>query len=238
MQAPIVMKILAASVSLADKACSLIRAVYDSKDLEIIDKGVDDLQSRADRDSQRCIVHSLNETFPGLHVIGEEGDLDPGNVLQSTELNLAVLECQCPPELKDLSLEEIVVWVDPLDGTKEFTEGLVEFVTVLIGISVGGKAVGGVVAQPFYKPNLTMTAGELQYKTRVVWGLVGLGVFGVTPLLPSSKLPYPIDQNAEKLTSPHIIVVTRSHRSPTDGLISEAFCPTDVYPIIFYINIA
>lgn len=70
MQPPLVMRILAASVSLADKACFFIRAVYDSKDLAIIDKGVDDLQSRADRDSQRCIVQSLNETFPGLHVIG------------------------------------------------------------------------------------------------------------------------------------------------------------------------
>ncbi|VDP45350.1 unnamed protein product [Schistosoma margrebowiei] len=224
MQPPLVMRILAASVSLADKACFLIRAVYDSKDLAIIDKGVDDLQSRADRDSQRCIVHSLNETFPGLHVIGEEGDLDPGNLSTSTELNSTVLEHHCPPELKDLSLEDIVVWVDPLDGTKEFTEGLVEFVTVLIGISIAGKPVGGVIAQPFYKANTT----EPHYTTRIVWGLVGLGVFGINPLLPSSKLPYPVNQNAPKLTSPHIIVVTRSHRSTTQDFVDGAFYPTEV----------
>ncbi|CAI2724305.1 unnamed protein product [Schistosoma spindalis] len=224
MQPPLVMRILAASVSLADKACCLIRAVYDSKDLAIIDKGVDDLQSRADRDSQRCIVQSLNETFPGLHVIGEEGDLDPGNLPRSTELNSTVLKYQCPPELKDLSLEDIVVWVDPLDGTKEFTEGLVEFVTVLIGISIDGKPVGGVIAQPFYQANTT----EPHYTTRIVWGLVGLGVFGINPVLPSSKLPYPINQNAPKLTSPHIIVVTRSHRSTTQDFVDGAFYPTEV----------
>ncbi|CAH8471810.1 unnamed protein product [Schistosoma haematobium] len=224
MQPPLVMRILAASVSLADKACFFIRAVYDSKDLAIIDKGVDDLQSRADRDSQRCIVQSLNETFPGLHVIGEEGDLDPGDLSTSTELNSTVLEHRCPPELKDLSLEDIVVWVDPLDGTKEFTEGLVEFVTVLIGISIAGKPVGGVIAQPFYKANTT----EPHYTTRIVWGLVGLGVFGINPLVPSSKLPYPVNQNAQKLTSPHVIVVTRSHRSTTQDFVDGAFYPTEV----------
>lgn len=62
------------------------------------------------------------------------------------------------------------MWVDPLDGTSEFTEGLLDHVTVLIGIAWKGKAVGGVIHQPYYN-----------YKTegatlgRTVWGLQGLG---------------------------------------------------------------
>ncbi|VDQ03388.1 unnamed protein product [Trichobilharzia regenti] len=222
MEAPLVIRVLAASVCLAEKASSLIRTVYASKDLAIIDKGVNDFQSRADRDSQRCIVQSLNNTFPGLHIIGEEGELD------YSELSPEVLQHKCPPWLSTLSTDDLVVWVDPLDGTKEFTEvlnaikGLVEYVTVLIGIAAGGKPVGDTK-----KPH---------YITRVVWGLSDVGVFGVKPSLPSSQLPYPIDLNAPKLSLPHSIVVTRSHRSPTHDTVIKAFYPTEVstntFPII------
>lgn len=41
-------------------------------------------------------------------------------------------------------------WVDPLDGTKEYTQGLLDHVTVLVGFAVGGRAVAGVVHQPFF----------------------------------------------------------------------------------------
>ena len=42
------------------------------------------------------------------------------------------------------------MWVDPLDGTKEYTEGFLDHVTVLIGIAVGKRAVAGVINQPFF----------------------------------------------------------------------------------------
>ena len=48
----------------------------------------------------------------------------------------------------------VTVWVDPLDGTREFVEGP-EFwqnVTCLIGIAVGGVPVAGVIHQPFVGP--------------------------------------------------------------------------------------
>ena len=46
---------------------------------------------------------------------------------------------------------DVTVWVDPLDGTREFVEGP-EFwsgVTVLIGVAVKGVPVAGVIHQPF-----------------------------------------------------------------------------------------
>lgn len=64
-----------------------------------------------------------------------------------------------------------MVWVDPLDGTSEFTEGLLDHVTVLIGIAWKGKAVGGVIHQPYYNYK-TEGAKELG---RTIWGLEGLG---------------------------------------------------------------
>ena len=35
-------------------------------------QGKNDLQTEADRSAQRCIVASLTQQFPKIHVIGEE----------------------------------------------------------------------------------------------------------------------------------------------------------------------
>ncbi|KAJ8928185.1 hypothetical protein NQ314_019247 [Rhamnusium bicolor] len=57
-----------------------------------------------------------------------------------TESDLEVLSSNCPPEYVETKPEDIVVWVDPLDGTSEYTQGLLDHVTVLIGIAVNGRA--------------------------------------------------------------------------------------------------
>ena len=69
--------------------------------------------------------------------------------------------------------------------------GFITHVTVLIGISVDGAPVAGVIHQPF---NVDKGPG------RTVWGMVGLGIFGHTPI----SLP--------RTTNPGFVVtVTRSH---------------------------
>lgn len=63
-----------------------------------------------------------------------------------TDQNLEFLKKSCPTQYQTLTDEElnsIVVWVDPLDGTAEYTQGFLEHVTVLIGVSVNEEAVGG-----------------------------------------------------------------------------------------------
>eukprot|EP00116_Pleurobrachia_bachei_P019313 sb/3479575/ len=60
--------------------------------------------------------------------------------------------------------------VDPLDGTKEFTQGRKQDVTVLIGIAAYGNAVGGVIYQPWYSQK-----EGVENKGRVMRGQVGLG---------------------------------------------------------------
>jgi len=39
------------------------------------------------------------------------------------EENSEVLQMTCPQKYEKIEEKQIVVWVDPLDGTKEFTEG-------------------------------------------------------------------------------------------------------------------
>eukprot|EP00074_Homo_sapiens_P061904 XP_011507366.1 3'(2'),5'-bisphosphate nucleotidase 1 isoform X7 [Homo sapiens] len=104
--------------------------------------------------------------------------------------------------------EELVVWVDPLDGTKEYTEGLLDNVTVLIGIAYEGKAIAGVINQPYYnyenneKQQLRehrneAKAGPDAVLGRTIWGVLGLGAFGF--------------QLKEVPAGKHIITTTRSH---------------------------
>ncbi|XP_063647876.1 3'(2'),5'-bisphosphate nucleotidase 1 isoform X6 [Pan troglodytes] len=104
--------------------------------------------------------------------------------------------------------EELVVWVDPLDGTKEYTEGLLDNVTVLIGIAYEGKAIAGVINQPYYnyennekqqfrEHRNEAKAGPDAVLGRTIWGVLGLGAFGF--------------QLKEVPAGKHIITTTRSH---------------------------
>ncbi|XP_017768532.1 PREDICTED: 3'(2'),5'-bisphosphate nucleotidase 1 [Nicrophorus vespilloides] len=201
--APLVLRLIASSVTAAARAGKIIRDVMSRGELGIIEKGKNDLQTEADRSAQRCIMASLLNQFPTLNIIGEEGPPSNCEVPSDwvvTDADTSVLGMECPNEYLQVSDEDIVVWVDPLDGTSEYTQGLLEHVTVLIGISVKGKAVGGIIHQPYfnYKSNDALPG-------RTMWGLVGLGVGGFTP----------VDPPKNQL----IVTTTRSH---SDGLVQKA----------------
>jgi 3'-phosphoadenosine 5'-phosphosulfate (PAPS) 3'-phosphatase len=49
----------------------------------------------------------------------------------------------------EFGVEKAVVWIDPLDGTKDFTMGNLSAVTVLIGLAIDGVPKLGVVHNPF-----------------------------------------------------------------------------------------
>ncbi len=51
--------------------------------------------------------------------------------------------------MTEFETKKAIVWVDPLDGTKEFLKGNLSAVTVLIGLSLEGVPSIGVVHYPF-----------------------------------------------------------------------------------------
>lgn len=117
---------------------------------------------------------SLTKQFPNVKIIGEEGTSDLVNVPSAwivTDTDNDFLNNQCPESLAQISEKDLVIWVDPLDGTSEYTQGILEPVTVLIGLSVHNEAVGGVIHQPYYKQN------DEEFG-RTIWGLKGLGSGG------------------------------------------------------------
>lgn len=210
---PPLLQVLASSVAIADRAGQIVRDVMAGGKLGIVEKtGKNDLQTEADRSAQNCILASLAKQFPSLKVVGEEGELDCSQIPADWVVEArseAVFDLECPAAYVDIPLEEMTVWVDPLDGTAEYTQGLLDHVTVLIGIAVGQTAVAGVIHQPYWNyKNKGSTLG------RTFYGLVGAGVAGIT------AHPLPSGQR--------IITTTRSHGT---GLIQDTLDllePTEV----------
>lgn len=163
---------------MAENAGAIVRKVLHSGELGIVEKtGANDLQTLADRLAQQSICASLAKHFPKVTIIGEE-DLPSEEVKEDLIENGQeedIFKKTCPAEFSDLKEEELVVWVDPLDGTKEYTEGLLDNVTVLIGIAHRGRAIAGVINQPFYNYQLE----DSTVLGRTIWGMPGLGAFGI-----------------------------------------------------------
>ncbi|KAF7487601.1 Putative bisphosphate nucleotidase [Sarcoptes scabiei] len=210
----LIMRIISSSVCISEKAGSIIRDIMKAGNLNIVDKGLNDMQTEADRSSEKCIVKSLVHRFPKLTVIGEENlgtnyDVPEDWIVTKEDEN--ILQKPCPPEFSNIKEEDLVVWVDPLDGTSEFTQGLVDHVTILVGLSINGKAIGGVIHQPFFNYTVQNSMNTIG---RTVWGLNGLGVFGI-----KQKLPPP-----DKM----IVITTRSHTNDQINKSVEAFSADNV----------
>ncbi|XP_014912908.1 3'(2'),5'-bisphosphate nucleotidase 1 isoform X1 [Poecilia latipinna] len=235
----VVMRLVASAYSVAEKAGAIVRNVLHSRELGIVEKtGANDLQTLADRLAQKSICASLSRRFPKVTIIGEE-DLPCEEVQEDMIENgqaEEILQKSCPKEYEALKEEELVVWVDPLDGTKEYTEAssclhlqavdqkphkeldkthstairLLDNVTVLIGIAYGGRAIAGVINQPFY--NYQLGSGAVLGRT--IWGVLGLGAFGF--------------QLQEVPADKRIVTTTRSHSNKTVTDCVNAMEPHDV----------
>ncbi|KAJ8983387.1 hypothetical protein NQ317_010480 [Molorchus minor] len=212
---PLVLRLLANSVTISARAGKIIKDVTNRGELGIINKGEgkNDLQTEADRSAQRCIIASLARQFPGVTIIGEEGPSTATDEIPTdwlvTENDQEVLSKTCPPDYINTKPEDIVVWVDPVDGTSEYTQGLLDHVTVLIGIAVNGRAVGGVIHQPYHNYKV-----EKDPPGRTLWGLLGLGIGGFIP--------------ADPPAGKFIVTTTRSHSDETTGKALEALKPDEI----------
>eukprot|EP00771_Trimastix_marina_P000135 gnl/Trimastix_PCT/1143.p1 GENE.gnl/Trimastix_PCT/1143~~gnl/Trimastix_PCT/1143.p1 ORF type:complete len:298 (-),score=73.55 gnl/Trimastix_PCT/1143:107-1000(-) len=125
-------------------------------------KSVGNPVTLVDLRAQQHIEGLLRRSWPNLRLIGEESvELDADMIAAEGPLCNDLTEM----DLEDVPAAGITIWIDPLDGTKDFVAGRLEMVSVLIGIAVDGQARCGVIHRPF-----TGTTA---------WGAVGHGVRGV-----------------------------------------------------------
>eukprot|EP01084_Bolivina_argentea_P138475 243766_1 len=210
--------LVAACRDLASRSGKLISTIYEEGDLQVIEKvygenkkltslkeilNVKDPTTIADELAQKMIIGSLQKLFPKLKVCGEEGDLkcnDSDIITPNTKFDK-----QIPKKYDSIDVKDLVVWVDPIDGTKEFTEGIKSAVTTLIGIAWKGRPIAGIIGRPF--------------TSEVVWGVVGLGAFGFNN---ADQLSSRI-KNKDKLRT---ICTSRSHFKPSMKAYVSACKPT------------
>jgi len=50
---------------------------------------------------------------------------------------------------EELQAKDVAIWIDPIDGTKAFTEGNLDHVTSMVGITVNGRPRVGIIHKPF-----------------------------------------------------------------------------------------
>lgn len=152
--------------------------------------------------SHRAIVYGLEHAFPNLRIVSEEhdkGNYDPSN-LKLPKMSPVMLNGNLD-NLEDdfVPSRNILVWVDPLDATKEYTENLLQYVTTMVCIVVNGQPVAGVIHSPFLK--------------KTSWAWVG---HGTSPDLRNS---HPSEQ---PIKSPKIIV-SLSHAGEVNKTLTKAF---------------
>ena len=137
-------EVLSTCVDAASRGCAEISAVQSRRaaggELSVAMKDQADVRSaltEADLAAQRVMVGALRSAWPGLVIVGEEDEDESAG---------AADEVTGPPLRRDLCaelgvpgleapLEELCVFVDPLDGTREFVEGRLENVQSLVGLA-------------------------------------------------------------------------------------------------------
>ncbi|HNS97461.1 MAG TPA: 3'(2'),5'-bisphosphate nucleotidase CysQ [Polyangiaceae bacterium] len=177
---------LQVTIAAAQQASQIILSVYE-QDFEVERKAGNEPVTQADRQANTLLVQRLSEAFPSDGIVAEES-------------------VPSPQDLAEQVARERVWFVDPLDGTKEFIARNGEFST-MIGLTVRGRPVLGVVAQPAF-------------------GIIAVGVVGQGAwLLEPDGTKTPLRVSEHKRVNACTVIVSRSHLSAPLQKIVKALAP-------------
>lgn len=232
-----ILELLSYCIDLAYQSGNIIRDVFNSKQYNVTDKsGNNDANNKlynpqtiADIHSQYHIINTLQSLYNNqLTIIGEEGDINNDrHTLDNTSLQqsfnkprnnlLQHLSNHNNIQLyNNITINDISIWIDPLDGTREFTEGHSEYVTTLIGIAYKQYPIAGVISQPFSD------------NKRVVYGLVGLQAYQMLTDSNNNIQHKLLSISNNSTSSNRRVTTSRSHMSEGIQKILDTMNITDV----------
>lgn len=126
-------ELLHTAVAASKEGARILDRYFGDADLEVGFKGVNDLVTQADRESEEAIIGEIRRRFPRHSFLGEEGGSREG--------------------------EGEIQWIiDPLDGTANFTQGLPYF-CISIACRRGDELLAGVVYDPLRDDLFTAARG-------------------------------------------------------------------------------
>lgn len=206
--------LLSTCIDACQRGCTEVRRVQASRSqnsLSVELKDASDPRSaltEADEAAHVAIVGGLRaEWGSDLLIVGEEdGDEKLESKIASrtfAPFRRDMLEDDIG-ETAEIDPSEITIFVDPLDGTREFVEERLENCQVLVGIAIGGEAVAGAIGIPF-------PAGNLDVEPTIVYGIshVGSGLIGS----PLTRGPFPLDHHIDGIKYP------RPHHATGDSSV-------------------
>lgn len=197
-------KLLIGSIQAAQRGGFEVVEVSKSPDFNVYSKGktkegANDPVTDADFRSHCVMASGLHRIFPKLKIISEEdGTKKPCPDAKLFDLDPTVIHenSNVPDEI--VGIEDVTVWIDPLDATQEYTENLFQYVTTMVCVAIKGVPTIGVIHNPFTK--------------KTVWAWTNKAV--------SEPLSY--IKRDEDVKHP-VIVVSRSHSGDVKNLAKEVF---------------
>lgn len=154
-------KLLSVAIAAAEKGGLEVVAVREEADLGETSKGktkegANDPKTNGDTRSHIQMYYGIKKVFPNLNVISEEhgekkeeGASIPAPAIFNEDVNSMV------DGEHEVEMDDVAVWIDPLDATQEYTEKLLEYVTTMVCIAVKGQPTIGVIHKPFAESDKT-----------------------------------------------------------------------------------
>jgi len=219
--------LLSTCVDACQRGCNEIRSIQAARagninkndNLKVEYKDPDDVKSAltaADTAAQHAIVGALKaEWGKELRIVGEEDDDDDADTGKTSFKPLQRDRFEEDiGETAEIDISDITIFVDPLDGTREFVEERLENCQVLVGIAIGGESVAGVVGIPFPAGKEEGKEDEdgNAFESTIIYGLDGLGTGVVGAAL--TRGPFPLERNIDGVKYP------RPHHATGDSTAS------------------
>lgn len=186
-------------------------------------EGVADILTLGDQMSNQAMVNTMLYTFPGLRVVSEENlpvdtgdnENDSSNPVHFSKSLMESEEFAVLPDDIRLLADELVVWIDPLDATKEYAEGLTSFVTTMVCVARKGEPLIGVIHQPFANETYWATKFGVDRK------LLRLARKRNDSILPTTHRDSSSGSSSSN-GSAYRVVISRSHKGDIESHVQQS----------------